>query len=313
MRSWIVVSVACVALAALPAAGEPRLDSAVAVYSSDSIEEPPDFAEDFDDDATQVEDAVVFESAITCLVPCVVPVPFAGEAEASAQTDFGRNAVGVWSQSSSSTENSSYQDEAVALSQWRDELTFTSAMPDLIGEVLARFRVEAQWSNAAFFSFVGYLYDPASLVDCPTDVQPPCYEVMASAAVLSRFGTLGGSLFPDVSFDAPYDFESTHAIPTLHPDFGGGDGSAAVEVALPLILDAPIRFGGLLFAEAYTEAGAVNDATAEVLELRVPIGVEVASAADELASYSLQVPEPGAPATGVAAWLAMAALHRRRR
>lgn len=293
--------------AAWPVVGRTETYSGASAYSSDEIFDPPNFVDDVGFDESSVPGVRVTASASTCLTPCVLVPPHVSEAEAEAETDYGSNRVDVFSQSYSTGSNSAYYDDAGAESRWEDELVFESSVPGTTGTIRATYRVRGHWNNSACFSFVGFLYDPASETGC-SDVCCPCFET--SSVVRA------GNQATDSICTAPTSF-GDGLPPAAFPDLGEEDGEIdlTVSVEVPLILDQPIRLGGALGAYAGGFDHSSFDApgvSVTVENLVVPVGVTVDSSANAESAYHI-VPEPGIAPGVLAAGVVLAVLSRPRR
>jgi len=295
--------------AAGPAAGQVELESFVSASSTDEIFEPFDIAEDYEEDTSDVAGEMARARATTCLDPCVVIPPIEGEAQADAVTEFGENQVDVYSESWSDGSNSSYHDEAGATSRWADEITLSSEGPIPGGSVRATFRLQGSWQNLACFTFVAFLYDPAT-------IQPGCVGDCCSCPSVASLAGVSNLDESNCEPLLPYG-PGGASFPGLFPDFNQEDGDVDVttSVELPLILDSPLRFGaGLSGGTAALDFSTLESGVTAVVEsLEVPAGVQVSSAAGALAAYHVNAPEPAAGTSAATAAALLAWLCGRRR
>lgn len=172
-------------------------------------------------------------------------------------------------------------------------------MPDLSGASLrAVLRVRGSWENAACFVVRTLLYQ--------SNLPPPPLVSQVEFAngddVVDAFCLIDdpfGLLFP----------------PPDSTDYGAEDGEIDVSFPLeiPLTLPAEVGLFGELRAYSLFEdsrlGGPDGGLEMTVERLEVPVGVEVASAADALDAYN--VPEPDIAAGAAIALAALIALRRR--
>lgn len=215
-----------------------------------------------------------------------------------AESDMGLNFVHAFSENWLLVPAEDYfvDDAGGAFSQWNDDLSFTTAVPDLVASTLrTTFRVRGSWQDRACFTVYAGTYTVPATPGGGSDFVSFANRGTFPGATLC-LGVLGGP-------------------PPGFTDYDAEDGAIdlAIPIEIPIAVPSTVRVFGQLKAWANGDDSFVTgpngglEMTIERIE--VPLGVNVASAAGALASYN--VPEPTAATCAALAFAALLALRKR--
>jgi hypothetical protein len=230
------------------------------------------------------------------------------DALALARSGYGTNFVDVFSNSFlTDAENPPLRfDQASAVSRWSDDLTLTTAVPDLADAVLrATFRVRGGWQNAPCLTVTAQLQRLTETPPFAADIYIATSQTTAWDTVCVGALGGGGELPGYDLLDSTLDHVFTLELPLSFP-------SPPVRIFAELRAHAEHGDDVLLFGP---EGGFIGERTEgggvelRLERLEVPLGVEISSAAGALEAYN--VPEPGAALGSLVALGALLASRRR--
>lgn len=215
-----------------------------------------------------------------------------------AESDMGLNFVHAFSENWLLIPAEDYfvDDAGGAFSQWNDDLSFTTAVPDLVASTLrTTFRVRGSWQDRACFTVYASTHTVPATPGGGSDFVSFANRGLFPGATLC-LGVLGGP-------------------PPGFTDYDAEDGAIdlAIPIEIPIVVPSTVRVFGQLKAWANGDDSFVTgpngglEMTIERIE--VPLGVDVSSAAGALASYN--VPEPTAATCAALAFAALLALRKR--